>query len=364
MTPIPVTILTGFLGAGKTTILNDILRDPAFAETAVLINEFGDVQVDHDLVAEFSDELVMTATGCLCCTASSDIKQSLFELWRQRKDRKIGPFRRVIVETTGLMDPVPIINSLLSPPAPGLVDTIVTNQFALARMITLFDVINGPDSLSGHDEAVRQIALGDVVVLTKTDILEPSDRDDALAKRQQQIAAINPGAPILERQTDVDGLKNLLLSAGTYDLRTKGEDANAWLALERLTPAHDHDHSGHDHPGHGHHDHDHEHHHHDHNRHGDDVRSDVITVDKPISPLQLQMFIDTLKLNAGTNLLRLKGLIALKNDPDRPVVVHGVQHLIHPIDQLESWPSDDRRTKIVLIGKNLDVAVFRQVLAG
>lgn len=121
MSHIPVTIITGFLGAGKTTILNALLRDPAFAETAVLINEFGDVQVDHDLVAEFTDELVMTTTGCICCTASSDIKQSLFELWRRRKDREIGPFKRVIVETTGLMDPVPVVNSLLSPPSGGLV---------------------------------------------------------------------------------------------------------------------------------------------------------------------------------------------------------------------------------------------------
>ncbi|MEM8548678.1 MAG: GTP-binding protein, partial [Pseudomonadota bacterium] len=159
MNPIPVSILTGFLGAGKTTVLNALLRDPAFAETAVLINEFGDVQVDHDLVSEFSDELIMTTTGCLCCTASSDIKQSLFELWRRRKDREIRPFKRVIVETTGLMDPVPIISSLLSPPGPGLVDSIVTQQFALSRMVALYDVVNGPSSLAEYSEALRQIAL-------------------------------------------------------------------------------------------------------------------------------------------------------------------------------------------------------------
>lgn len=366
MAIIPVTIITGFLGAGKTTVLNAVLRDPAFAETAVLINEFGDVQVDHDLVAEFSDELITTTTGCLCCTASSDIKQSLFDLWRRRKDREIGPFKRVFVETTGLMDPVPVVNSMLTAPSAGLIDRIVSQQFALSQVVTLFDIVNGAITLDNHPEALKQVALADVILMTKTDMSnDPATRRDIETDRAR-LRTINASAEIWDRHSDWPAMKEQFLTYGTYDLRTKGEDAAAWLAAEQVhaESAHDHDH----HHGHHHHSHDHgdghHHHHHDHdrNRHGDDIHSHVIILDEPLSPLVFHMFLETLKISAGTDLLRLKGLFALSDDPERPIVVHGVQHVVHPIDKLERWPTEDRRTKIVLIGKNLDIAAFRQVL--
>lgn len=358
---IPVTILTGFLGAGKTTALNALLRDPAFAETAVLINEFGDVQVDHDLVAEFSDELIMTTTGCLCCTASSDIKQSLFELWRKRKDREIGPFKRVIVETTGLMDPVPVITSLLAPPSASMIDRIVSQQFALSKVITLFDIINGPMTLDHHPEALQQVALADVIVMTKTDLAQdPATQRDILADRKR-LNTINAGAEILDRQTDWPSISSHILASRTYDLRTKGEDAAAWLAEGKISASHGHNHDHHDSHNHTHHHH-HGHSHTDTNRHGDDIFSHVIVLDEPVSPLVFHMFLETLRLAAGTDLLRLKALFALSDDPDRPVVLHGVQHLIHPIDKLERWPTEDKRTKIVMIGRNLKIETFRDVL--
>ena len=360
MAPILVTMVTGFLGAGKTTLLNALLRDPAFAQTAVLINEFGDVQIDHDLVAEFTDELVMTTTGCLCCTASSDIKQSLFDLWKKRKDRSIGPYKRVIVETTGLMDPVPVINSLLAPPSAGLIDRIVSQQFALSRVVALFDIVNGPVTLDHHREALKQVGLADIVVFTKTDLAgDPATRLD-IAEDKQRIAAINPGATILDRHADWPKISELILKDATYDLRGKGDDAREWLRAEEVSGDHRHDH-GHDHAHH--HGHAHDHAHHDRNRHGDDISSHVIALDAPVSRSAFKTFLETLKANAGTDLLRLKGLVALTDEPERPVVVHGVQHLVHEVETLERWPGDDTQTRIVLIGRNLDIEQFREVLS-
>lgn len=356
MATIPVTIVTGFLGAGKTTLLNALLRDPRFAETAVLINEFGDIQVDHDLVAAFSDELVTTTTGCLCCTASSDIKQSLFDLWGKRKDRKIGPFRRVIVETTGLMDPVPVVNSLLAPPSGNMIDQIVSRQFALSRVVTLFDIVNGAHTLDNHPEALKQIALADLVLLTKTDLAHDPATIRDMAQDRARIAAMNPGAHILDRSADWAIITSRLLAGGSYDLREKSDDAAGWIEAERVLA----EAGGHEH-GHGH-GHNHDHTHADRNRHGDDIRSHVIRLDRPVSRLVFQLFLEALKISAGTDLLRLKGLVALRDDPERPVVVHGVQHLIHPIDRLDRWPSDDNRTRIVIIGRNINVGSFREIL--
>ncbi len=359
MQPTLVTLLTGFLGAGKTTLLNALLRDPAFSETAVLINEFGDVQIDHDLVAEFTDELVMTTTGCLCCTASSDIKTSLFDLWEKRQAGSIGPYRRVLVETTGLMDPVPAINSLLTPSAVGLIDHTVRRQFALSRVVTLFDVVNGPMTLDRHPEALKQIALADLVVFTKTDLAsDPATLRD-IVNDKQRIAAINPSATVLNRHADWSEISKLILNDATYDLRGKGDNVLDWLSAETTSSDHGHHH------GHGdthHHDHSHDHAHQDRNRHGDDIFSHVITLDRPVSRSSFEMFLDTVKANAGTDLLRLKGLIALEDAPQRPVVVHGVQHLIHEVDTLARWPNGDHRTKIVLIGRNLKIDDLRAAL--
>ncbi len=357
MSTIPVTIVTGFLGAGKTTLVNALLRQPDFAETAILINEFGDAQIDHDLVANFSDELILTTTGCICCTASSDIKQSLADLWQRRDTMKAGPFRRVIVETTGLMDPVPVVNSLLSPPTIGELDRIITQEFALSRVVTLFDVIHGARQLDEYPEALKQIGLADIIVLTKTDMSrDPATLRDIQSDRKR-LLAINPGCSIFDRHTDWAQLRGRLLENGTYDLRDKGDDALAWLKDGQVLSENDHSsraHTSHDHSVHVDKL--------DRTHHGDDIRSHVIVLDQPISRLVLFMFLETLKMNAGTNLLRLKGLIAVRDDPDRPIVVHGVQHLIHPIDQLDRWPSDDKRTRIVLIGRHLDVEALELVL--
>jgi G3E family GTPase len=343
MTTIPITLVTGFLGAGKTSFINALLRDPAFADTAVLINEFGDVAVDHDLVAEFSDDLIFTTTGCICCTASSAAKDSLFNLWNRCRNREIRAFKRVIIETTGLADPVPVINALLAPPTPAYIDRIVTGQFALAHVITLFDSLNGPDTLNLHLEAIKQIALADAIVVTKTDL---SNDVSGFQSIHEGIKALNPVAPIWDRHNGWSDIRDLILTNATYDLRGKGEDALAWLQAEAILAADAHDHS-----------------HSDPNRHGDGIRAHSIVLDNPIEPILFNFFLDALRLSAGPNLLRVKGLIALTSDPDRPVVVHGVQHQIHTIDQLTEWPSEDHRTRIVVIGRDLNIKAMREILS-
>lgn len=357
MVPIQVTIVTGFLGAGKTTFVNELLRDPAFNETALLINEFGDVQIDHDLIADYSDEMVMTTTGCLCCTASSDINLSLGDLCRKRDEGLIGPVRRVIVETTGLADPVPIISAILGHPWNDPTGEILSEQYVLARMITLFDTVNGPETLDIYMEALRQVALSDAVLLTKTDLLSEASHGHDVDECRRRIAALNPSAPVFDRHTDWPRVRDLVLKEGTYDLRGKGDDAIAWLNAERIHSTEPHGHA------HQHHEHDHaHHHHHDTNRHGEDIESNVIFLDEPISPARFSFFLEMLRSIPGKDLLRLKGLVALSDDPNRPLVVHGVQHLIHLIDRLEKWPSEDQRTRIVTIGRDLNVEALRTVL--
>jgi len=342
---IPVTVITGFLGTGKTTVLNALLRDPAFSETAVLINEFGNVQIDHDLVADFSDEYVMTTTGCLCCTASSDIEQSLPDLWTRREAGEIAPFKRVLVETTGLIDPIPVIAAFLERSATSADDQAVRDRFALSRVVTLFDIVNGASTLDHHSEALKQVALADVILLTKTDLAhDPASRRDIAADRQR-IAAINSSAVILDRHADWPRMRDLLLESDRYDLRGKGDDAVSWLAHEQAHAAAHHDHGTVDTT-----------------RHDDDICSHVIIAGAPVSPIVFSFFLDAVKMIAGADLLRLKGLVALSDDPSRPLVVHGVQHLVHPIARLDQWPNDDQHSRIVIIGRNIQVDALRNIL--
>jgi len=368
-TAVPVVLMAGFLGAGKTTLINALLRSPEFSGTAVLVNELGDISLDHDLIEDVQSDMISTTTGCMCCTASSDVQQSLFELWRRRMRREIPAFSRVIVEATGLVDPAPVIASLLAPPGGNLMQNTVITQFALSRVVTLFDIVNGDATLERHPEAVRQVALADIVVLTKSDLAhDPATRAD-IVRSKEVITGLNPGAVLLDRHEDWETLKDEVLAPVTYDLRSKGEDALAWLDAERHLVSedhrHDHDHD-HDHHHHSHshsegHDHQHHDHAHDHNRHPGGITSHCIVVDAPITPLMFGFFLDALKMIAGPDLLRMKGLFKLTDDPERPVVAHGVQQTIHPIDRLERWPSEDTRTRIVLIGKDLKIHAMRAI---
>ena len=335
---IPVTVLTGFLGAGKTTLLSRLLRDPALKDTAVIINEFGEVGLDHLLVEKSGENFVELSSGCLCCTIRGDLIDTLRELFMKRVKSQVPWFKRVVIETTGLADPAPILHTLLN-------DPLVAANFALDGVITVIDAVNGSASLDAHPEALKQAAVADRLVISKTDL--PEAKTAALTAR---LKALNPAALFLtpdEAMAD----PTRLLSAGLFDVAGKSADVNDWLRAEAYEGGHDHhdhgDHHGHDHHGHDHHGHDHDAL--DVNRHDDHIRSYSIIRDKPIGGVAFTMFLELLVANKGDDLLRVKGLLNIAERPGQPAVLHGVQHIFHPVSWLDQWPSEDHRSKIVFI---------------
>ena len=337
--PIPLTIFTGFLGAGKTTLLNRLLVAPELADTLVLINEFGDVGLDHLFIEKVDGDMVLMSSGCVCCTIRGDLVNTLEDLLRKLDNGRIKPFRRVILETTGLADPAPILHAIMYHP-------YLLMRFRLDGVVTVIDAVNGAATLDAHEEAVKQAAVADRLVITKTDLPEGAARVAALTAR---LAALNPGARQLIAVKG-EATPSALLDCGLFDPETKTPRVKEWLNAEAVTTAHDH--ASHHH--HDDHDHDHHHHAHDPNRHDAHIRAFCLTGDKPFAPSSFEAFIELLRGTHGPKLLRVKGIVALSDDVNRPVVIHGVQHVFHPPQRLDAWPDDDHRTRIVFILKDLD----------
>lgn len=348
--PIPLTLLTGFLGAGKTTLLNRLLKDPALAGTLVLVNEFGEIGLDHLMIEGVAENMVLLESGCLCCTIRDDLIVTLEDLLRGRDNGRIAPFARLVIETTGLADPAPILNVLINHP-------YLAMRFQLDGVVTLVDAVNGMATLDAHEEARRQVVAADRLVLTKTELAAP----DRVAALRARLDNLNPGIAILPP----DVRANDLVGAGLYDLAKQPHALRHWLAEDALPGHHHHDHDHHHHSDHHHHHHGHDHAHgqdpHDVNRHDASIRAFVLTAAQPVARATFDLFWTLLRSIHGPRLLRLKGLVDIAGEPGRPLLVHAVQQILHPPIQLDTWPDADHRSRLVLIIKDIEEDTVRKL---
>ncbi len=332
-TPLAFSILTGFLGSGKTTLLNQLLQHPDMANSAVIINEFGEIGLDHLLVETADEDIVLEmSSGCLCCTMRGDLVDTVQGLLSRRDTGEIKAFDRIVIETTGLADPAPVLHVAMNHP-------YLVHRLRLEGVWTTIDAINGEETLDRFAEAVKQAAVADRLILTKTDLLDDSQDAGPLISRLKHL---NPTATILNAAKG-EAVPQALFDCGLYNPQTKTNDVAQWLRTEALEDIDAH-------------------HTHDVNRHDDHIKAFCITHDEAIKSNDFNLFIEVLLSTYGANLLRIKGIVKLAEQPDCPVVIHGVQHVFHPPAQLPNWPDDDHRTRIVFITKDVNEAALSSLL--
>ncbi len=352
---VPVILLTGFLGAGKTTLLNHLLRQPEMAGSAVLINELGAIGVDHHLVEQIDETLVVLDSGCICCSVQGDLVRALKGLFMRALRREIGPLHRILIETTGLADPAPVIHTLMAEP-------FIAERFRCDGVITAVDATHALQQLGAHREAVRQVAMADRLLITKCDLADSLARAEVAG----QLAALNPGA----RQIEVFGGKvavDAIFGCGLYDPAGKTPDVAAWLGEEAVraqqaraaqaSPAWRRPGGGHapaaaDDAAPS--------------RHDAGVTSFVLSFDAPLPWFEFSDALDLLLQVYGGRILRIKGLLNVAGDP-QPRVLQCVQHSVYPPSSLPAWPDrppyDDRRSRLVFIVRDLARAEVEAIFA-
>jgi G3E family GTPase len=315
---IPVSIVTGFLGAGKTTLLNRLLREPELAGALVIVNEWGEIGLDHLLIERIEGDVVLLSSGCLCCSLRGDLVDALRDLTARRDAGRIAAFDRVVIETTGLADPAPVLHAIMADPE-------LAARYRVAGVLTLVDAINGVATLQNIGESMRQVAIADRLAIAKSDLLDAADRPSRLEALIRSLRALNPTAAIVD------------VAAGEFrgaDLIALDSFDGAGQVASRVPTAH-----------------------------SPSIGAYALRLAEPVGAAAFASFLDLLRAMLGPRLLRIKGLVALAGHPAEPLVIHGVQHIFHPPRRLKAWPDDDRATRIVLVVDGLDRAAVDRLWA-
>jgi G3E family GTPase len=321
---IPVSVVTGFLGAGKSSLLNKLLRAPELSGALVIVNEWGEIGLDHLLIERISGDVILLSSGCLCCSLRGDLLDALSDLAKRRDEGRIAPFDRIIIETSGLADPTPALHAIMS-------DQALAARYRLAGVVTLVDAVNGWATLQKFRESWRQVALADRLAIAKSDLLDKADRAARLGDLTKRLRAINPGAPIVDIAAGEFNAHDLI-TLDRFDNANSPEAGSGGQIAE----------SG---------------------RHAASVNAYSFRLDRPVSAQDFSRFLALLRAALGPRLLRVKGMVALAEHPSQPLIIHGVQHVFHPPRRLKHWPDEDRSTRIVIVGDGVDRAVVDSLWA-